>query len=150
MHPHHTTSGLPTVLVVEDEVLIREDAIDVLESEGFAALRAGSVREALSVLNDRDDVRAVFTDIQMPGEEDGVDLAQHIAESRPSIAVLVTSGRSFTPPEDLPAESRFVPKPYMPRKVAAILREMIAATPLAWSTGIDGSGGFHGSAPGAG
>ena len=141
MHP----SGTPTVLVVEDEVLIREDAIDVLEEEGFHALRAGTVREALAVLDGRTDVRAVFTDVQMPGDRDGVDLANHIAQSNPSIAVLVTSGRSFTAPDDLPEASRFVPKPYMPRKVARILREMIGDGQSRWTAGIDTSGGFHGS-----
>ncbi len=136
-------SETPTVLVVEDEVLIREDAIDVLEREGFHTLRAGTVREALAVLDERDDVHAVFTDIQMPGDRDGVDLANHIARSHPKVAVLVTSGRSFTPPDDLPALSRFVPKPYMPRRVAKILREMIEDTQSRWSGAT--SGGFHGS-----
>ena len=143
-------SQAPTVLVVEDEVLIREDAIEVLEREGFETLRAGSVGEALAILEGRADVSAVFTDIQMPGDRDGVDLANHIARCRPSVAVLVTSGRSFSPPEDLPSASRFVPKPYMPRKVATLLREMIADAGAVWATGMDSPGGVHGSSASAG
>jgi DNA-binding NtrC family response regulator len=113
------------VLVVEDEAFLREDVIDVLEREGFAALRAANVHEALAVLDQRPGIQAVFTDIQMPGRLDGIDLARHLADRRPEIAVLVTSGRSYNAPDDLPAASRFIPKPYMPRAVASILREMI-------------------------
>ena len=124
----------PTVLVVEDEVLIREDAIDVLEREGLMALRAGTVSEALTLLERRTDIRAVFTDIQMPGDADGVDLARLVAEQWPDVVVLVTSGRSYGAPDDLPGASRFIPKPYMPRTVARILWEMIDAGP-GWDPG---------------
>ena len=58
---------IPIVLVVEDEVLIREDVIDVLEQSGFDALRAANAEDALSVLAAHPDIRAVFTDIEMPG-----------------------------------------------------------------------------------
>ncbi len=145
MHPFDISPGPPKVLVVEDEVLIREDAIDVLEREGFEAIHAGNVGEALAVLEDQDDVSAVFTDVQMPGDQDGVDLAQHIVRYRPMIAVLVTSGRSFTPPDGLPAASRFVPKPYLPRSVAAVLREMIGELQSGRLAGMDSPGGFQGS-----
>lgn len=138
-------TDMPAVLVVEDEILIREDAIDVLEQEGFEALRAGSVGEALQVLDQRHDIRAVFTDIQMPGERDGIDLARHLAEWRPEVAVVVTSGRSFSPPADLPSSSRFVPKPYMPRKIARLLRDMIASVSSGWGPGFGGLTGAPGS-----
>jgi len=120
------THNAVVVLVVEDEILIREDVIDVLEREGFEALRAGDVSMALAILANRRDVRAVFTDIQMPGRLDGLDLARRVAGERPGVPVLVTSGRSGASPDDLPATSRFIPKPYLPRTVARILREMIA------------------------
>ena len=119
---HHAA----VVLVVEDEILIREDVIDVLERDGFEALRAGDVGEALAILANRRDVRAVFTDIQMPGKLDGLDLARRVADERPGVPVLVTSGRSGASPDDLPAASRFIPKPYMPGTVSRILRDMIA------------------------
>ena len=118
----------PVVLVVDDEILIREDVIDVLERSGFEALRAANVVEALSVVAARPDIRAVFTDIQMPGVLDGLDLARHLEARRPDIAVLLTSGRSRDAPDDLPATSRFLPKPYMPRAVVGVLRGMMSAT----------------------
>jgi CheY-like chemotaxis protein len=135
------------VLVVEDEVLIREDVIDVLEQEGFRVARAANVQEALSILDQRRDVNAVFTDIQMPGRLDGLDLAHRLAVDRPAIAVLVTSGRSFTAPADLPDASRFIPKPYMPREVARILREMVDDEPSGWGPGLGETEGNRGSSP---
>jgi DNA-binding LytR/AlgR family response regulator len=62
----------------------------------------------------------------MPGGLDGLHLARHLAAWRPGIAVLVTSGRSYAAPANLPAASRFIPKPYMPSEVARVLREMIS------------------------
>lgn len=139
----------PVVLVVEDEVLIREDAIDVLEQEGFRALSAGTVDEALAVLGRHEDVRAVFTDIQMPGVADGVELAKQVAAERPAVVVLITSGRSMGAPEDLPHNARFIPKPYMPRKIARILREMLEDGP-GWSPGFGDLGGSNNSPSPAG
>lgn len=133
------------VLVVEDEAFIREDVIDVLERHGFQVLRAPNVHEALAVLDQRSGIRAVFTDIQMPGGLDGVDLARHLVACRPGIAVLVTSGRSYAAPDDLPAECRFIPKPYMPGEVARILREMISDTESGWNPGFGNGDGDRGS-----
>jgi DNA-binding NtrC family response regulator len=133
------------VLVVEDEAFIREDVIDVLERDGFAALRAANVHEALAVLERRPGIQAVFTDIQMPGPLDGIYLARQVAALRPDIAVLVTSGQSYAAPDDLPAASRFIPKPYMPRAVARILREMISEDSSRWDPGFGRSGVDRGS-----
>ncbi len=133
------------VLVVEDEPFIREDVIDVLEQGGFSVLRAANVREALSVLDQRPGIRAVFTDIQMPGGLDGLDLARHLDARHPEIAVLVTSGRGYAAPDDLPAACRFIPKPYMPRVVAGILRELISDDDPGWNPAFDKGDGDRGS-----
>lgn len=134
------------VLVVEDETFIREDVIDVLETKGFSVLRAANVHEALAVLDQRPGIRAVFTDIQMPGGLDGLDLARHLVAWRPGIAVLVTSGRSYAAPDDLPAACRFIPKPYMPRVVARILSEMMSGDDgSGWNPGFGHGDGDHGS-----
>lgn len=144
----HDPSENAIVLVVEDEILIREDVIDVLERNGFRALRAGNAAQAVAVLGERPDVQAVFTDIQMPGALDGIDLARHVADRRPEVAVLVTSGRSYAAPDNLPASSRFLPKPYMPGTVVRILREMIAedsGESGGWNPGFGRSDGDRGS-----
>jgi CheY-like chemotaxis protein len=134
----------PVVLVVEDEVLIREDVIDVLEREGFRTLSAGTVSEALAVLDRHEDIQAVFTDIQMPGMSDGVDLAKQVAADRPGIVIVVTSGRSLGAPDDLPHQGRFVAKPYVPSKIAKLLRELIDDGP-GWDPGYGMLGGSNNS-----
>jgi DNA-binding NtrC family response regulator len=141
----HAPNQDAKVLVVEDDAFIREDVIDVLERDGFSVLRAASVHEALAVLDQRSGIRAVFTDIQMPGGLDGLDLAQYLAGWRPEIAVLVTSGRSYAVPDGLPATSRFIPKPYVPRAVARILWEMISDDSSGWNPGFGNGDGDRGS-----
>jgi CheY-like chemotaxis protein len=143
----HSPTEDAVVLVVEDEALIREDVIDVLEREGFTVLRAANVREALTILDRHQDIQALFTDIQMPGVLDGLDLARHVAARRSEIAVLVTSGRSSAAPDDLPPAGRFIPKPYMPRTVARMLREMISDESSGWEPGFGNGNGNHGSSP---
>jgi DNA-binding NtrC family response regulator len=136
------------VLVVEDEILIREDVIDILERNGFEALRAGTVGQALAALAERPDIQAVFTDIQMPGTLDGTALARHVVDRRPEMAVLVTSGRSYAAPEYLPPGTRFLPKPYMPGTVVRILRDMIreqSDDAGGWNPGFGRSDGDRGS-----
>ena len=65
----------PVVLVVEDEALIRISALHIVEEAGFTALEACNADEAIKFLESRDDIRAVFTDIKMPGSMDGWKLA---------------------------------------------------------------------------
>lgn len=137
-----------TILVVEDEPLIREDVIDVLEQEGFGVLRAANAEEALRLLaRGGPNIRAVFTDIQMPGRLDGIDLARYLSDRLPEVAVLVTSGQSYAAPASLPAASRFIPKPYMPRTVARILWEMVAGAADHWLSRCDPPQGDRGPSP---
>ena len=76
------TSANRAILVVEDELLLRLMAVDIVEDAGFEALAAATADEALAILEARaDDVRLVFTDIQMPGSMDG--LAAGARGSRP-------------------------------------------------------------------
>jgi CheY-like chemotaxis protein len=60
-------SRRPVVLIVEDELLLRMDAIDMIEAAGFEVVEAGNADEAIEVLEARRDITIVFTDIQMPG-----------------------------------------------------------------------------------
>ncbi|TAU45112.1 response regulator (plasmid) [Rhizobium leguminosarum] len=100
------------VLVVEDEPLIRLFLADALEDAGFAVLEAGSVLEAVGILGLRADVDAIFTDVDMPGGLNGIDLARMVASVSPHIGIVVTSGRADVDRNDLPAKANFLPKPY--------------------------------------
>jgi CheY-like chemotaxis protein len=100
------------VLVVEDEPLVRLDAIDLLTSAGFHVIDAANADEAIAILEVRRDIRVVVTDIQMPGSMDGLKLASTIRNRWPPIALIVTSGHTFVQQGDLPERGRFLSKPY--------------------------------------
>ncbi|MGA1802549.1 response regulator [Rhizobium sp. HT1-10] len=116
-----------TVLVVEDEALIRLDIADALEDAGFNVLEAANVDEAVTVLAAHPEIRAVFTDIDMPGSMDGLRLAAVVCARWPRTKIIVTSGRPNVTPADLPFASRFVSKPYNPATVVRNLSQMLTA-----------------------
>lgn len=101
-----------TILVVEDETLIRIIAADVLEASGFTVLEACNAAEALTLLKNHDEVAVLFTDINMPGEMDGLALARRVSRDRPEIKVVITSGRQWLDSGSLPDAGVFLPKPY--------------------------------------
>lgn len=82
----------PTVLVVEDEPLIRMTVADDLQAAGFCVLEAGNTDEALRLLETHSSIRAIFTDIDMPGGLDGLKLAWIVRDRWPPIEIVITSG----------------------------------------------------------
>jgi CheY-like chemotaxis protein len=113
----------PTVvLVVEDEILVLISAIDMLEAAGFTVLSASSADEALSLLEGSEMVRALFTDVQMPGSMNGLELARQVHRRWPAVKVLVTSGNELFGTDDLVRGDLFVRKPYRADDVVAALR----------------------------
>jgi two-component system, response regulator PdtaR len=83
----------PVVLVVEDEGLLRASAMDMVKEAGFDVLAASDADEAIRVLESRSDIRAVFTDVHMPGSMDGLRLARVIRSRWPPVALIVTSAK---------------------------------------------------------
>jgi DNA-binding NtrC family response regulator len=114
-------AGHDTILIVEDEVLIRIIAADALEESGFKVLEAGNATEALGILDDHDEVAVLFTDINMPGDMDGLALARHVSHQRPEIKVVVTSGKQWLDSSSLPDDGVFLPKPYRASQLAAAM-----------------------------
>jgi CheY-like chemotaxis protein len=117
----------PVVLIVEDESLIRMDAVDMIRAAGFDAVEAANADEAISILEGRLDITVVFTDIQMPGSMDGLKLAAAIRGRWPPIKIVATSGLLKISEDDLPSGSRFLPKPYSDRQIVGALRELTAS-----------------------
>jgi CheY-like chemotaxis protein len=117
------------VLVVEDEILIRMEAVQMLEDAGFSVVEASNAQEATAILESRTDVRAVFTDVNMPGTLDGMRLARMVWGRWPPIHLIVTSGLVSPGPEDLPPGGRFIRKPYSPAHVIATIRELLGQMP---------------------
>src|ERR1700760_961947 len=114
----------PVVLVVEDELLIRMDAVDMLSRAGFDVIEAVNADEAIMILEGGSTIDVVFTDIQMPGSMDGFKLAAAVRKRWPPIKIVATSGVIKVEEDDLPAGSRFLPKPYSPSQIAGTLREL--------------------------
>jgi CheY-like chemotaxis protein len=118
------TSRRPVVLIVEDEFLLRMDAVEMIAGAGFEAVEAANADQAIGILESRRDITVVFTDIQMPGSMDGLKLARAIRGRWPPIKIVATSGHANVGELDLPDGGRFVPKPYSSRQVTGVLREL--------------------------
>jgi two-component system, response regulator PdtaR len=111
-------------LIVEDEFLIRMDAVDMIRSAGFDVVEAQNADEAIFILEGRPDITVVFTDVNMPGSMDGLKLAAAIRGRWPPIKIIATSGRAKVSKDDLPSGSRFLPKPYSAREIVGTVREL--------------------------
>ena len=117
---------VPTVvLVVEDEMLLRMRAVDMVEDAGFTPLEAVDADEAVAILELRSDIALLFTDIQMPGSMDGLKLAHAVHERWPPIKIILVSGQLKLANIDIPADSRFFGKPLEAREIIAEMRNMI-------------------------
>ena len=114
------------VLVVEDEPLQRMHAVDIVEAAGFEVIEASNADHAVRILESRDDVRIVFTDIDMPGSMDGMKLAAAVRNRWPPIEIILTSGLYDVKRDEMPARSVFLRKPYMSDDLLATLRRMAA------------------------
>ena len=117
-------SGRPVVLIVEDEFLLRIDAVQMVAAAGFEVVEASNADEAIEILEARRDITVVFTDVQMPGSMDGLKLARAIRGRWPPIKIVATSGHVGVRETDLPDGGRFLPKPYSPMQVTGVLREL--------------------------
>jgi len=113
----------PVVLVVEDEAIIRMETAQAVEDAGYAALDAPNTDKAMIILEGRRDIRAVFTEIRVPGHRNGIELGRTIAERWPLIRLLITSGTPKA--EDFPANWHYIQKPYDGAQIAAALRALV-------------------------
>ena len=119
------------ILVVEDEFIIRMGAVQMLEEAGFTVVEADNAHDAVSILENRNDVCAIFTDINLPGSMDGMKLARMIRNRWPPIHLIVTSGLISPNDDDLPPGGKFIRKPYDSGHVIATIRELLGQTPPA-------------------
>lgn len=120
-------NGRAVVLVVEDSAIIRMAAIELVVSTGYEALEASDADEAIRILESRNDIDLVFTDIQMPGTMDGIKLCQHIRNRWPPIRLIVASGAAILEESSLPAGSTFFSKPYDENAIAHAMAALIAS-----------------------
>ena len=113
----------PLVLVVEDEPLLRLHAVSLIEDAGFATCQAASADEAIALLvsDDRIRIRIVFSDIDLPGDMDGLRLVAAIRKRWPPVELILTSGHVVVDPADLPERGHFFSKPYDAAKLVDTL-----------------------------
>lgn len=111
---------MPTVLVVEDETLIRELVAEGLEEAGYSVVVAANADHAIAILEARQDIHLVFTDIDMPGSMDGLKLAAAVRDRWPPVHIMITTGK--VRPLEIPANALFIPKPYVGKNVVAAMR----------------------------
>ena len=115
------------ILVVEDIGLIRLDAVDMAEREGFLVFEAANADDAITILEAHPEIRLVFTDIEMPGSMDGLKLAHYISLRWPPIRLIVVSGKVPRERAALPEGGLFFPKPYRQSEIATAMRSLLAA-----------------------
>lgn len=127
-------NGKAVVLVVEDSTLIRMGAVDLVLSAGYEALEACDAEEAIRILESRSDIDLVFTDVQMPGTMDGIELSHYIRDRWPPAKLIVASGMAILEKSTLPEGSRFFPKPYNDQDIADAMAHMLSSETTQCST----------------
>jgi CheY-like chemotaxis protein len=113
------------VLIVEDESLIRMLGVDVLEDAGFTVLEAANGLQALAALNTHPEIDVMFTDINMPGRLDGLELAARVREEHPHVGVLIASGKVRPSEDELPRGSCFLAKPWGSEEVVRTIQGLV-------------------------
>jgi two-component sensor histidine kinase len=118
-------AAVPKVLVVEDEMILRLRAVDIVEDAGFHPVEAVNADQAISILESGSDISLLFTDIQMPGSMDGLMLAHAVHDRWPSIKIILVSGQVKPSDAERPADSRFFGKPLGVKQMITELQEMV-------------------------
>jgi DNA-binding NtrC family response regulator len=131
---HHTTAsdiatGRAVILIVEDDTLLRMHAAEIIEEAGFQVIEAENADVAMRVLESRNDVGIMFTDIDMPGSMNGLKLARAVADRWPPIRILATSGHFKLHDGDLPVGGQFIAKPYRAHQIISTLQALAGLAP---------------------
>jgi DNA-binding NtrC family response regulator len=114
-----------TILIVEDEVLIRMSSAAALEDAGFHILEAGGSAEALDMLMAHQDIDVLMTDVRMPGEMSGLDLVALVHRFHPDIRAIVVSGHTSAEDACNAGAIGFLPKPYMAHSLVRAITDLI-------------------------
>lgn len=115
----------PSILVVEDESIVRMMAVDMFEDAGFSVLEAATGERALDLIRSCE-LSALFTDVELANSIDGYYLARVVHNTHPNMPIIVVSGQRAAREGELPKGARFVSKPYNPNSVIGTLNEMIS------------------------
>lgn len=115
--------GRLTVLIVEDEVLIRLMIAEDLMQAGFQVVQCATADEAWMALQSALDIALVLTDVRMPGTLDGILLAERIRSNFPHIKIVIGSGQVV----GRTAADAVLAKPFSPQDLVACVQQLLAA-----------------------
>ena len=118
-----------TILVIEDEVLIRLSTTEFLRDLGYRVIEAANAAEAQSIMVAGGDVDILFSDINMPGPLTGIELAAWVANKYPGVKIILTSGGAAPGSSaHLLRQAHFVSKPYSHESLAAKIDDLLQAS----------------------
>jgi CheY-like chemotaxis protein len=120
---------LAAILVVEDDFLLSLDISEALKDEGYDVIAVASAGEAIKVLEIPNDIRTIFTDIDLPGSMDGLKLAAAVRDRWPPVHIIVTTGMRAPHRDEMPANSAFIAKPYRSAEVLEAVSSFENALP---------------------
>lgn len=101
------------ILVVEDDALISMWVEDALTDAGHTVRLAGNADHAMRFLESDESIEVVFTDIDMPGSMDGLDLAAVVHDKWPPLKIVIASGNHRPSKDEMPPDAMFLQKPYL-------------------------------------
>ena len=119
-----SANTLPAVLIVEDETLIRMDAVGMIMEAGFSTYEASSADQAILLMEQHAEIGILFTDIEMPGSMDGLKLAAFVRDRWPPVVIIIVSGAMGMDTTTFPEGAFFFPKPYSTSQIIAPLHEI--------------------------
>jgi two-component system, response regulator PdtaR len=126
-----TNKPAPVILVVEDDPFLRMLTVEFVNEAGFETLEACDADQAIAILESNSKTTVLFTDINMPGSMDGLQLARVVSNRWPAIEILIASGHVRLRQADLPPNGRFLGKPYPAAAMIAELHSLVGhAAPL--------------------
>jgi DNA-binding NtrC family response regulator len=114
-----------TVLVVEDDPIIRMSAVAALEDAGFRVLDAQDSVEAMEILSQHSEIAVLVTDVRMAGKMDGLALVAQFLIYAPNIRSIVVSGNSSAEAAIKAGALAFVSKPYLAHTIVQAVRDTL-------------------------
>jgi len=115
-----------SILVVEDEILVRMIASDALRDAGYSVIEAMSGDEAIEILSSGAAIDLVFSDVRMPGSVDGLGLLGFVRTRFPALPVVITSGHLQPIQALADGATEFLPKPYRVERVIEVIQGELA------------------------
>ncbi len=124
-------TGTCSILIVDDQWMLRDVVVEALQDHGYDVLIASDGPGALEILRGPARIDVVFSDVSMPNGLSGVGLAEHAAEIRPGIRVILASGFAKGQLPPIPKDVHFLPKPYRMGQLLESLQQLTGCAPAA-------------------